>query len=81
MTKILTLFILVCLLISSCNNPTTTKVNIAQNNSTNDQPDIAKLNDALKKYEDPSQIFKVSSPWCVAHATTNLIHFKNPKHI
>ena len=61
MTKTLTLFILVCFLISSCNNPTTTKENTEQNNSANDIADIAKLNDALKKYEDPSQIIKVSA--------------------
>ena len=61
MTKTLILFISVCFLISSCNNPTTTKENIAQNNSANDKSEIVKLNDALKKYEEPSQIIKVSA--------------------
>lgn len=61
MTKTLTLFISVCFLISSCNNPATTKENTAQNNSANDKADIAKLNDALKKFEEPSQIIKVST--------------------
>jgi hypothetical protein len=61
MTKTLTLFISLCFLIISCNNPTTTKENTAQKNSANDKADIAKLNDALKKYEEPSQIIKVSA--------------------
>ena len=61
MTKTLTLFISVCFLISSCSNPTTTKENTAQNNAANDKADIAKLNESLKKYAEPSQIIKVSA--------------------
>jgi hypothetical protein len=61
MTKTLTIFISVCFLICSCNNPKTTKDNADQNNSTNDKADITKLNDALKKYEEPSQLIKVSA--------------------
>lgn len=45
---------------SSCNNSTTTKENSVKNNSLNDEAGIAILNDALKKYEEPSQIIKVS---------------------
>ena len=61
MTKTLTLFISVCFIICSCNNPKTTKGNADQNNSTNYKADIAKLNDALKKYEEPSQVIRVST--------------------
>lgn len=61
MTKTLTFFISIFFLICSCSNPTTIKENSAQNNPANDKADIAKLNDALKKYEEPSQIFKVSA--------------------
>jgi hypothetical protein len=61
MTKTLTFLILVCFLISSCNDPKMTKENAEQNNSSNNKADIANLNDALKKYEEPSQIIKVSS--------------------
>ncbi len=61
MTKTLTLFISVCFLICSCNNPKTIKDNADQNNPANDKAGIAKLNDALKKYEEPSQITKVSA--------------------
>ncbi len=61
MTKTLTLFISVCFLICSCDNPKTTKDNADQNNPSNGKADIAKLNDALKKYEEPSQITKVSA--------------------
>jgi hypothetical protein len=38
-----------------------TKANDDQNNSVNDKADISKLNDVLKKYEEPSQIFKVAA--------------------
>ncbi|MEO6721507.1 MAG: hypothetical protein ABIN67_14155 [Ferruginibacter sp.] len=61
MTKTLTVFISVCFFISSCNNPKATEDNADQNNSKNDKADIAKLNDALKKYEEPSQLIKVSA--------------------
>jgi len=61
MTRILTIFISLCFFICSCNNPTETKDNTNQTNSANDKADIAKLNDALKKYEEPSQTFKVSA--------------------
>ena len=61
MTKILTLFITLCILFISCNNPTTTREIPAQNNSVDDKADIGKLNDALKKYEEPSQKSKVSA--------------------
>lgn len=60
MRKTLALFISFCFLISSCNNPTVTKENADQNISANDQADIGKLNDALKKHDEPSQITKVS---------------------
>ncbi len=59
MTKILTLFLSIFILICGCNNPKTTKENADQNNSANDKADIGKLNDILKKYEEPSQVFKV----------------------
>lgn len=58
MTKTLTFFISVCFLICSCNNPKATKENAEQTNSSNNKADPAKLNEALKKYEEPSQIIK-----------------------
>jgi len=61
MTKTLTFFLSAFLLICSCNNPKTTKDNTDQNNSANDKADIGRLNDVLKKYEVPSQIFKITS--------------------
>jgi len=61
MTKILTLLISVSFIIYSCNNPKTTENNADQNNSANATADITKLNDALKKYEEPSQVIKVSA--------------------
>lgn len=61
MTKTLTVFFSFFLLISGCNNPKGTKDNADQNNSANDKADIGKLNDILKKSEDPSQLFKVAA--------------------
>lgn len=61
MTKTLTLLISVCFILHGCNNPKTTENNTNPNNSVNEKADIAKLNDALKKYEEPSQITKVSA--------------------
>jgi len=61
MTKTLTFFISVCFLICSCNDPKTIKENAEQINSSNSKADIAKLNDALKRYEEPSQIIKISA--------------------
>ena len=61
MTKSFILFISACFLICSCDNPKTTKESADQNNSENDKANITKFNDALKKYEEPSQIIKVSA--------------------
>lgn len=56
----MTVFISIFFLICGCSSPTTTKENAPQNNPAIDKADLAKLNDALKKYEEPSQIFKVA---------------------
>jgi hypothetical protein len=61
MIKTLTFFISICFLICSCNYSKTTKDTADQNNSANDKADFTKLNDSLKKYEEPSQIIKVSA--------------------
>ena len=61
MTKRLTFIISACIIICSCNNPKTTENIADQGNSANDTADIGKLNDALKKYEEPSQVTKVSA--------------------
>lgn len=56
MTKTLTLSLSIYIIICSCNNPKTTN-----DNDANDKADIATLNDALKKIEEPSQTFKVAA--------------------
>lgn len=56
MIRISALLIAFCFIIHSCNNPET-----AENNAADNTAGIAKLNDALKKYEAPSQIIKVSA--------------------
>lgn len=56
MTKKLTLSLSICFLLCTCNNPKTTN-----DNGAKDKADIAILNDALKKFEEPSQIFKVAA--------------------
>lgn len=61
MIKSFTLLISAFFLICSCNNPTTTKEIVAQDNVDNNKAEIAKLNDFLKKYEEPSQKFKVAT--------------------
>jgi hypothetical protein len=60
MTKTLTFFLTVCLLIFSCDIPKTKKGNTDQNNTPNYKAEITKLNDILKKHEEPSQVFKVT---------------------
>jgi hypothetical protein len=60
MTKTLTFFLTVCLLIFSCDIPKTKKGNTDQNNSQNYKAEITKLNNILKKHEEPSQVFKVT---------------------
>lgn len=61
MTKTLTFFISCCFLIYSCKDPKTTKENLEQVNLLNKKVDIDKLNEVLKKYEEPSQIIKTSA--------------------
>ncbi len=61
MIKILTICIAVFCLGSSCNNSENIEDNATQNNAVNHESGIAKLNDVLKKHEEPSQIFKVAS--------------------
>ncbi len=60
MTKILTFFISACFLIFSCNDPKATKENAELSNYSNNKADLAKLSEALKKYEEPSQIIRTS---------------------
>ncbi|MDB5279242.1 MAG: hypothetical protein JWR61_4197 [Ferruginibacter sp.] len=55
MTRTLIFFLSVCLLICSCSNSKKTK-----DDDTNDKAGITILNYALKKFEEPSQTFKVS---------------------
>lgn len=61
MTKALALLISVGFLISGCDNPKTPQDVTDPNNATHNKADIGKLNDALKKYEEPAQVFKVAA--------------------
>jgi hypothetical protein len=61
MTKTSTLFLFVCLLVISCNLPNSKKDYTDEDNSANDSADIIKLNDAMRKYDVPSQVFKVAA--------------------
>lgn len=61
MIKILTLLIAICLIACGCDNPAATDDNADKGNTAKQQAEIAALNDVLKKYEQPSQRFKVSA--------------------
>jgi hypothetical protein len=61
MTKTSTLFLSVCILVIGCNQPNSKKDDTSQHNSADYKADIIKLNDVLRKYEEPSQVFSVSA--------------------
>lgn len=64
MRKSITFFTFCCILLFSCDNsvPTTeNSENSENNNSENEKTEIAKLNKALKKYEEPLQLFKIAT--------------------
>lgn len=61
MTKTLTFLVSFCFLLFSCKDPKSTKENAEQVNLLDNKVDINKLNDALKKYDEPSQVIIVST--------------------
>lgn len=61
MFKIYTFCIALCLFGSSCNNPKTQDAAVGENEAISTKAERGKLAAVLKKYEKPSQIFKVSA--------------------